>query len=583
LLSLTGSPGAFERIEVEATLDHEARTISGLAQLPLESPEKRLHGYHLTLFPAFLCERSDTADCGIRIDSVFVGAQDISEAARVNGTDVEISSAALSNAPVTNAGSLSVYFTTFIPETRGRFGFHNGQFTLHAWFPMPAPRSDSGWVVIEYEDNAEFVSEHYDIRLTLHVSDSLQIIAPGVVETTREDGDQTVIVSLTPAQDVPLVIGTGYQLDEVDCQGIALKTYCRPESMFAVETLRETACRTLSFMSAHVSSYPFDELVLVIGGMSGLGGLELPRMVLLSDPADALATRVNQTIMIHEVVHQWFYGLLASNQADEPWLDESITEYFTERINRHIADGRGDIFSHYGVVISERTLARLSSHRIADMLPVDRPSGEYTRGGYARAVYAKGTLVIMTLMGIMGDENVARFWPEYVSRFRYSRPTRSDFIQLATEYAPTDDTAKVAALISTVTPPDFALESVRTRIEESEADTLSDSTPAAESFEITVVYTAKHPPGFPVDFRMEFQDGTVLDTLVNPHSGRHELMFHHTARPVCASIDPDYRYAIDINFLNNSLQYTGGEGSGPRLFSGVLFLVESLFSTLWGL
>jgi len=282
-------------------------------------------------------------------------------------------------------------------------------------------------------------------------------------------------------------------------------------------------------------------------------------------------------------VHQWFYGLLASDQANEPWLDESITEYFTERINRHIAGKRGDLFSHYGFVLSERSIARLSTRRIMDLLPVDRSSGDYTRGGYARAVYAKGTLVIMTLMGIMGEEYVAKFWPDYVNRYQFSRPTRSDFIRLATEYMPTDDTAEVAALISTVTPPDFAIELVRASIEEIKTDTLSDSVPEDKSYEIKVTYTAKHPPGFPVDFRVEFRDGTVLDTVINPSTGQHELTFHHTAGPASVVIDPDFKYAIDNNYLNNSLQLVGGEGSGPRLFSGVLFLVESLFSTLWGM
>jgi len=183
----------------------------------------------------------------------------------------------------------------------------------------------------------------------------------------------------------------------------------------------------------------------------------------------------------------------------------------------------------------------------------------------------------------MGNEKEKQFWQEYAASFQFQRPTRSDFIQMATAYLPTDDTSHTSDLISSVAPLDFAIESITTVRESSPTDSITDSISEEEAYKITVTYTVRQPLSFPVDFRIEYLDGSAIDTILYTTTGRHELVFHHTSRPTCAMIDPLYKYAIDVNYLNNSLQLSGGEGSGPRLFSGVLFLVESLFSVLWGL
>jgi len=582
LVCCCGPVSGFDQIDLDVTLDHSSRTIAGVVQITFNSDKVESDSYRFRLYPNRLRD-NETDGRPIKIDSVFIDSHDVTETIVIDETDLLIKEPDRLHALRSLSRNIEIYFATHLPEKRGRCGYWDGQYTLEAWFPMPAPWTDGTWLRVDYGRNAEPVADHYDIDVTLRLPDSLQVIAPGVRDSVIDEREKIISIVLHPAQDVPVVIATGYEQHETECDGTTIKTFIRPEYAFASDTLTEVACRTITYMSDNVLPYPFDELVLVIGGFTVGGGLEMPRMVLLSPPENALYTRVHQTTMIHEVVHQWFFGIVASDQAREPWLDEAVTEYFTEKINRWMVVDRADFFSHFGFVLNQASVHRAVSRSVNDLLPIDLPADYYRRTDYFRAVYGKGTLIMKTLTALMGSEKEKQFWQEYAARFRFQRPTRSDFIQMATAYLPTDDTSHTSDLISSVAPLDFAIESITTVRESSPTDSITDSISEEEAYKITVTYTVRQPLSFPVDFRIEYLDGSAIDTILYTTTGRHELVFHHTSRPTCAMIDPLYKYAIDVNYLNNSLQLSGGEGSGPRLFSGVLFLVESLFSVLWGL
>jgi hypothetical protein len=97
-----------------------------------------------------------------------------------------------------------------------------------------------------------------------------------------------------------------------------------------------------------------------------------------------------------------------------------------------------------------------------------------------------------------------------------------------------------------------------------------------------VAYSLLNPLSFPVPMQVTFASGAILDTTVAPLAGNHTLTITDSFPVIAAIIDPAGWYAVDHNYLNNSLQVSAS-GAGLRVFSGLTFLVESLFSLLWGL
>ena len=216
-------------------------------------------------------------------------------------------------------------------------------------------------------------------------------------------------------------------------------------------------------------------------------------------------------------------------------------------------------------------------------VPINRPSSSYTRPDYYGTIYNKGSLVIKTLTGLMGVENERKFWQEYAGRYSYTRVGPTDFYELADDYLPAMEGADARSIIGMTVPLDFEMMGFRfDRVTESDSAVADSSEVQETKYRNVITYAALHPIGTPVLLRLDFKDGTTMDTVVNPLAGQNELTIMHASSVSGAVIDPEYVYAVDVNWLNNSLKPGAGKAGSVRLFSGATFLVELLFGALWG-
>jgi len=306
-------------------------------------------------------------------------------------------------------------------------------------------------------------------------------------------------------------------------------------------------------------------------------------MVLIGRPPRTVTDRNYSATIIHEVIHQWFFGLVASNQANHPWMDEAITEYFSTEVGRSRYGDKTSYLNVFGVALSELGMKRISMHGHFDLLPVTHPSLSYFDDlEYYETIYAKGSLVVGTLVNLMGNENGRKFWREYTENNKFGSPRPYDFFKLADKYLPENSAGGARSLLDCNVPLDWqVLELSNERVSDSADDSLAGDS-SSESFKVRVDYAAVHPLEFPVTLRVTLYDGTLMDTTLVPRPGHHRVEVTTTGPARSAVLDPDQVYAVEANLLNNSLDNTGARGVALRLFSGLTFLVESLFSALWG-
>ena len=59
------------------------------------------------------------------------------------------------------------------------------------------------------------------------------------------------------------------------------------------------------------------------------GGMEYPMITLITNP-DADEEKLD-AVIAHEVGHNWFYGILGSNERDHAWMDEGLNTYYQFR------------------------------------------------------------------------------------------------------------------------------------------------------------------------------------------------------------------------------------------------------------
>jgi len=578
-----------QRVHIDADFAPADFVINGRVEARLVSDGPPLTDARFMLYPNALCDTPATG--GIIVDSIHIDSADLTGQMIVDKTDLYVPFPAEWSGR--DSVTARVWFHSHIPQTPSMFGYDDRQFLLVNWYPVPAPLRDGQWQKLRYTWFLEPAADPIDFSAMVRYPDSLQLICGGIVAVDTV-GD-TAIASLSLARSVglPLFFGTDYVRREIDEGGFTLVIHARNDQGYVVDSLRTATRATVAWMNDYVRAYPYDELIIVVGGYTEGGALELPHMVLLPRHTPALSSYFQQTL-IHELVHQWFYATVCNNTATDPWMDEAATEYLALKINRELIGGRNHLITVFGLTASNGLAARMMGHEFLGFLPVTYPGQRYVdKREYYRNIYSKGPLVIQTLTAHMGAEKESGFWKAYVRAYEFEVPTPDDFAAVADSFLPyPPGTAK--RMLDCTNALDYQIVSLEnfpvepttpdpdTTDNDSTVANNNDSADAGPSFDIKVVYRCVQPLGLPVTLRVTFYDGSTADTVVAGDVGTFEWQLTGGTAARSAEIDPDCCYAIDVNYLNNSLTLNESRGVGLRLFSGLAFLVESLFSTLWG-
>jgi hypothetical protein len=317
-------------------------------------------------------------------------------------------------------GTVQLALEITVPVANDRFGRSGGAFLVGNALPVLAVEDAKGPRLVPYTPLGEsFYSMAAAWRLTLDVPAGLEVAATGTETVPRQQlPDGTIrIVSETPAaRDLALAIGeyvpTVRQVGNVRIRLLRLQD--SPEA--AGERLMRDAARavrryTAAYGRLGATRGAAVELDVVEARFADFGGMEYPELVMAVG---------DDSSVYHEVAHQWFYGLVGSDQYREPWLDESLATFANRRLDGSLAEC--DVkrpLRPFGVV-------RLS----ATMHFWDRNPAEYG------AVYDGGACALEGLRRGMGATRFGTLLRLYVTTYRMRIATGKDFVALVRKLAP---------------------------------------------------------------------------------------------------------------------------------------------------
>ncbi len=182
----------------------------------------------------------------------------------------------------------------------------------------------------------------------------------------------------------------------------------------AWEKLADTAALAYPLMAKYFGAYPYKNYSFIQGGD---GGMEYAMATLVKGPGIGTA--------IHEWMHSWYQGMLATNESLYPWMDEGFTNYAEERVIAELRGKKdfaqdGNYDSYYNLVKSG-FVEPLTTH-------ADHYSSNY---GYSLNSYSKGAVFIEQLGYITGDKIRDKILLEYYNQWRFKHPNINDFIRVA--------------------------------------------------------------------------------------------------------------------------------------------------------
>lgn len=307
------------------------------------------------------------------------------------------------------------------------FGYSKRSVSLGNWYPVVAPyRKDKGWYGLTYFPVGDpFVTEVADYRVTITATEGVVLAGTG----TETRSGSVWSYEVDQARSFAFAASDRWQVTSRQVGDVTVQAYTFPGNEPAGEAVLQTAAQSLELFGELYGPYPYAEYR--VAETEFAGGMEYTGLTFLGaafyDQYDGTSRSGLIPLTAHEAAHQWFYGLVGSDQVTEPWLDEALAEYS-------------------GYLYYERTLPDDTlwwwSYAVDQWAPtgkIDYLIYEFRDNrGYSDAVYRRGAEFIRDLRQVMSDPAFFGFLKEYQRRHAYRLATSREFFSLAREFTTAD-------------------------------------------------------------------------------------------------------------------------------------------------
>ncbi len=336
---------------------------------------------------------------------------------------------------------LQIAWETQFPRVTARTGW-SGHFLMGAqWFPKAGVFQGDRWACAPYHAHTEFFGDFgtYDVELSLPnglllAHTGTQVNFQSAEDVTKDPDRPLNVIWKLHAEDVhdfawAVMPARSWSYQKYEYRGVQIFYFFQGPNVDNLPRQHEAVKAALRHGTEWALPYPYPVLTVVDvpPEAHGADGMEYPTLVTASSVAfDPFRFRfAPELVTVHEVGHQWFQGILASNEVDEPWLDEGLTSWFTHRVMERTyqtlwGTRRFQIGTEFGEWIG------YGGERSWD--PITTPGPRMRNGwSYTTAAYSKPTLVLLQLEALLGRPVVEQAIRDYARTQAFGHPTAADF------------------------------------------------------------------------------------------------------------------------------------------------------------
>lgn len=384
---------------------------------------------------------------------------------RINGMSVQVVNAETEIAKVVllqpllpnDSVRISMEFEVLIPPFYSRMGATEQFVAVTQWYPKPAVYDVNGWNTMPYLDQGEFYSEFGNYKVTITTPANFIVASGGELQNEEESrflsrlsqyyekliDKNKVEMPQSPFAEKRVV--TYVQSNVHDFAWFASSQFKLLEKKVQLKSNREVLTRffavtvptkedldkiekSLLFYSDAVGEYPYNVCSVVIGPLEAGGGMEYPTITIC-------ATNDFETIM-HEIGHNWFYGVLGSNERLFPWMDESVNSfyenmYFSQNWAEYASESIGLVDGHSGeslrhLLTSLDKILDLHYRRMGESQAGNLNATEYNSTNYYSVVYGLNPRLFTYLQMYLGSEVFQNAMSNYFEEWKFKHPLPKD-------------------------------------------------------------------------------------------------------------------------------------------------------------
>jgi hypothetical protein len=363
--------------------------------------------------------------------------------------------------------TISTPFRVKLPETFSRMGHIGQSYQISQWFPKPAVYDKTGWHAMPYLDQGEFYSEFgsYDVSITL--PQNYVVGATGDLQTESEiawlDSIAEATKKLTAfSRDLKFPVSSSTtktirftQNNIHDFAWFADKRYNvlkgevelpyskNKVTTWSLFTNNEAELWSKSpdylhdaiyYYSLWLGDYKYKQVTAVDGTISAGGGMEYPNITIIGEEGTAFSL---DDVITHEVGHNWFYGMLGSNEREHAWMDEGINSFYEERYIRTKYPQQKILQRIPNGIARTFDLAQYKHKYLMDLgyqysarenfdQALEQASPKFTNFNYGAMVYGKSMLLFEYLEAYLGTDKFDSIMKKYFTEWHFKHPQPED-------------------------------------------------------------------------------------------------------------------------------------------------------------
>lgn len=474
--------------------------------------------------------------------------------------------------------TLRLKFEVKLPKIFARMGTAGNFVMAGQWFPKisvyePAGTrglKEEGWNLHQYHGTSEFYSDFGIYNVTISVPSGYTVAATGFPVKTAKlvQGRKVYQFYADDVHDFAWAASPDFVVAEKafsapQVPGVRIKLYLDPLHKDLEERYFQAAEAALTAFSKWYGPYPYSSLSIVVPpeAGNGAGGMEYPTLITAFGAAEASPGTTLERTVIHEIGHQFFYGMVASNEFEEAWLDESFTSYAEDRLMEQ----------EYGVVSS----LPLQSSLVSSSQPLNLETWKYSGDdAYTRNVYIRGKLVLKDIERLAGTRNMDAILAAYARKYRFKHPSTADFQRTVEKVTKQSWQAYFDQYVYSGGAPDFAVDDIKLSVRRGGGG----GTELQYDAVVEVSNKGSHYGEVPVKFT--FSDGYTVQQYWNGEGKTTVFELSYKAPLVSAEIDPEHSILLESRHLNNFRMAEIAPAALSRWTLGATTLLETLLGTL---
>ena len=463
--------------------------------------------------------------------------------------------------PIEPGGSatIDISWTAHVPRTIARTGAIGNFFFIAQWFPKLGVLEGDGWNCHQFHAGTEFFSDFgvYDVSLTVPAGWPLG--ATGVQRERRDNADGTTTHRYYQ-EDVhdfawttsPDYVERTARFEHPRLPPVEMRLLLQPEHAAQAARHFDATRATLKYYGEWYGAYPYSHITIIDPAyQSGAGGMEYP--TLFTAGTRWLAPEHVTTpegVTIHEAGHQFWHGIVATNEFEHAWLDEGFNTFSTARAVAQVDDPNFLALRYFGGfvpwVFGDIALRRETEgnglpgyRRDATSDAQSTPTYRYFPATGGSITYNKTALWLNTMERWLGWPVLQRILAAHFEAGRFKHPGPGDFF----------------AVVNGVTGRDLGWFFDQVHRSSNRFDYgVQDLTSArdGDQYRTNVIVRRYGEALFPVDLLVTFANGERITEHWNGTDRWKLYTYDRPASAVSAQVDPNRVLLLDVNYTNNS-------------------------------